>query len=78
MCTYMSTHIYSTCEVWLCAHDLVCCLSAQCIVFTYMCTCNIYVHEYTHIIYIRIVAMRAQPGLILMYTMYCIYIIVYI
>jgi len=26
-------------------------------------------YVYTHVIYVRIVAMRAQPGLILMYTM---------
>jgi len=111
--------LMTICDSWLCAHNLVCCLSAQCISFTYMCTCNIYVHicvhtfilyanygyarttwsviylhnvlylhicvhlvyvyiyEYTHIFYMRSMAMRARPGLLLICTMYCIYIYVY-
>jgi len=44
----MCTHIYSTCELWLCAHDLVCYVSTQCIVFTCMCTYNKYVYICVH------------------------------
>jgi len=80
MYVYMFTHVYSTRELWLCTHDLVSYLCTHCIDFAYMCTCNKYnqyVHVYTHVIYTRIVAMRAQPGLFFMYTLYCIYIFVY-
>ena len=46
------------------------------VLYSHVCVhiTNMYIYVYTRIIYVRSMAMRARPGLLLIYTMYCIYI----